>query len=305
MNAQNKHPITTLLLCDLSNELEGRYFSRICVGAHRDILVLSTEQEHIGTNFRLKESASFRIHHWRDRQIREIQLPPSDASYHLAEVSEENYLCIAANRVDEKRNAHLFDGRGHLLHSYDLGVSIADIQISTNNQIWVAYMDEGIFGMEEGALSQQGLCCFDAQGNRTFGFFDDIVSNPANGLDSIFDCYALNVVSSRDVWLCYYTEFPLVHLHDYQVQTIFQPSAEVIGSGTFAISGTCRLFTGGYHYGGQIFWRDEASGRQVEIEAVNETGQPVVWERAKGRGADLFLCDGGKVYMLSLNEISF
>ena len=55
----------------------------------------------------------------------------------------------------------------------------------------------------------------------------------------------------------------------------------------------------------QLFWRDEASGRQVEIEAVDENGELITWNRVCGRGADLFLCDGARVRMLSLNEIDF
>ena len=302
---QNKYPVTAALLCDLSNELEGRYFSRLCVGDNRDILVLSTEQENIGLNFRLKAPASFRIHHWQERQVRAVQLPRLDATFYIATPMERNYFCIATSRVNEKRNVYLFDSEGHLLHTYNLGHSIKDIQISADDQIWLAYGDEGVFSMEKGAPNQQGLACFDAQMNLTFGFLDDIAQNPSNELDMISDCYALNVVSSSDVWLCYYGGFPLVHLHDRQVKAVFQPPAEMRGSHCFAVAGTRHLFTGGYHYKGQIFWRDEESKRQVEIEAVNEGGEPITWNRAYGRGADLFLCDEAKIHILSLNEIGF
>ena len=45
---------------------------------------------------------------------------------------------------------------------------------------------------------------------------------PEGELNWICDCYALNVASEQDVWLHYYTQFPLVLLHDRKIRSAWQ-----------------------------------------------------------------------------------
>ena len=293
-----KQKVVAPLLCDLTGELGGRVFHQLCIGAKRDVLILSTDKG--GGKQRT------RIDHWHNGVVQKVDLLEETPVFHWVGAMVEGYLCVAGRWTREGReehNAFLFDPHGIPLRSWYVGKGIADVQITPKGRkIWVSYFDEGVLN-GEGQLAQQGLNCFNAQGEHIFGFARDIDKSP--DLGSIIDCYSLNITSDRDTWLCYYTGFPIVHLRDLEEKERFQPPPEAIGTSAFTVHNTQRLFVGGYKHENQLFWRDEASKRQVEIEVVDENGDAVTWKRAHGRGADLFLCDDAKVHILSLNEIGF
>ena len=300
--APEKQRVTAPLWCDLTEGLNGRHLHALRVGAQRDVLALSTAEPLQIAGGRSRRIAQFRVHHWRNGSSREFDLPPSKQMFYHAQKLGDHYLCVAARCAPDERNAHIFDARGEALHSWHAGDAIADVQVAPGDLVWISYFDQGaLSGIEP---SGQGLACFNAQGERVFGFADDVSTHSAE-LDMIWDCYALNVASKRDTWLCYYGGFPLVHLRDFAVKEIFPPPPEMIGSHAFAVCDWRRLFAGGYHFKNQIFWRDESSGRQVEIEMTDEAGDALNWNHACGRGADLFLCDEARVRMLSLTEIGF
>ena len=93
----------------------------------------------------------------------------------------------------------MFDVEGGLLRSILLGDGIEDLQTTSAGQIWVSYFDEGIFGNLgwKRPVGSCGLRAFDSEGNSTFEF------KPVSGLESIVECYALNVTSDSEAW-CYY-----------------------------------------------------------------------------------------------------
>ena len=299
-----KQAVTAPLLCDLTKELGERFFHRLCVGAKRDVLMLSTAKRPTWKGPRLKGTAQFRVHHWHAGSLREIELPETSQTFFYFQRLGEDYLCVAARCAPDESNAHVFDAQGQLLRSWHMGDGIADVQVAPNEKIWVSYFDEGVFAMKSDFYGTQGLICLDKQGAPLFGFRNDCPAMPEE-CDGMADCYALNVASNRDTWLFYYTQFPLVHLRDLAFKQYFAPPPEMIGSHAFAVCDWRRLFVGGYHFKDKLFWRDEASKRQVEIEAVDEQGAPVTWKRCVGRGADLFLIDDARVRMLSLNEVGF
>lgn len=295
-----KHKVIAPSLCDLSDELGGRFFHRLCIGAKRDVLVLSAAKPLSVTAGRNRDKMQFRVYRWHNGELQEFDLPSTPQVYYSVQAVGDNYLCMASRCAPEERNAHLFSARGDWLGSWHAGDGIADVQISPDGKIWVSYFDEGVFSGSP--IGAQGLVCFDSQGKLLFAFRKDCPSIPEE-CDGMADCYALNVASNRDTWLCYYTKFPLVHLRDLTFKEMFSPPPEMIGTHAFAVCGWRRLFVGGYKFRNRLFWRDEASKRQVEIEVVDENGAPLTWERAHGRGADLFLCSEAKVHTLSLNEI--
>lgn len=121
-----------------------------------------------------------------------------------------------------------------------LGDGIQSVQATSNGIIWTSFFDEGIFGNFgwNDPVGACGLVAWNAEGNKIYDF------QPIDDLDCICDCYALNVESDADVWLYYYTDFPLVHLHHRKVQSVWNMSID--GSDSFAISGHRVLFRGGY-----------------------------------------------------------
>jgi hypothetical protein len=117
----------------------------------------------------------------------------------------------------ESRGGHasFYDASGALHSAVELGDAIESVQTTTNGRIWVSYFDEGVFG---GGIGRQGLVCFDSSGKTVFKYGDFAEQN---NLPMICDCYALNVDMSGDVWLNYYTDFPLVRLHEQKVESIW------------------------------------------------------------------------------------
>ncbi|RYG71251.1 hypothetical protein EON80_05505 [bacterium] len=288
-------------VCDLTANLPGSQF-RLTVGAKRDILALSTIPNASYQQARINGINQYhsRIHHWKDGEVSIITLPPMPQRLSHVQPLGNDYVCLDGRCEKDEPNLHVFDNQGHLLRSWHAGDGVLDVQTFQSDQIWVSFFDEGVFS---GGLGSQGLVCFDAQGQRNFGFRD--CPRGEFEIQEIIDCYALNVTSSRDTWLCYYTDFPVVHLQEKRLHQVFRPAPEMIGCHAFAVKGSFLLFVGGYHHRGQIFWRDETKQMQFELEVIDENGEPLVWKYARGRGADLFLFDGAKVWMLSLHEISF
>jgi hypothetical protein len=114
---------------------------------------------------------------------------------------------------DYDANGHIFSSEGRFLHSFLLGDGIQDVQATRDGRIWTSYFDEGIFGNYgwNEPIGASGLICWDDTGTQRYAY------TPSSGLDSICDCYALNVATDCDTWCYYYTEFPLVHLRDTQI----------------------------------------------------------------------------------------
>lgn len=108
--------------------------------------------------------------------------------------------------------ARIFDKSGSkLLRTIDLGDASEDIQTTPAGHIWVSYFDEGVFGR---GIAQHGLVCFDPNGKAIFRYAEFAEQH---SLPHIDDCYALNVCEDL-VWVCYYSDFPLVCLREFQLK---------------------------------------------------------------------------------------
>jgi hypothetical protein len=305
-----KQQVTATPLYDLNQQLEGRDLTSLSVGTNRDILTASTATPlpHIhGMVLRQEQEFLSHIHHWTRSGVQEIALSPSRGVFRDVQTVRDGYLCVDSLSRGEEHNANVFDGSGNLLRSWHAGDAVEDVQVTPAGDAWVSYFDEGIFGSSP--LSPQGLNCFNTRGEHTFGYVNTWRRKFIQC--DMADCYALNVASNRDTWLCYYTQFPLVHLVEKQIFEVFEPSEEMIGTNAFALSRSSILFVGGYKFKRRIFWRNLITGKQIELEVVTEEGEPLTWSYAQGRGyvqgrgSDLFIIDGLKVWMLSLNDIGF
>jgi hypothetical protein len=116
---------------------------------------------------------------------------------------------------------------GRFLRSVNLGDGIADVQATPDGEIWVSYFDEGVFG---DGIGRYGAICFDAHGDLRFNYGEYAKHE---GLPLISDCYAMNVSASGDVWLNYYTDFPLVHLRNFVLEHVWQGFGKM--GGGFAV----------------------------------------------------------------------
>lgn len=185
---------------------------------------------------------------------------------------------------------NIYDQSGRLLRSLDLGDAIEDIQTTPDGQIWVSYFDEGVFG---DGIGKFGVVCFDSQGNPRFKFGE---LAEQEGLPCISDCYAMNVNGAGDVWLNYYTDFPLVHLHKFVLEHLWG-NFGTIGKG-FAVRDGQIV----YLHKSQLFSKCLQSPKEPDIiQAQDESGanlmpQPKWYLGCACRGSNLVLNTDSAVY---------
>lgn len=103
-----------------------------------------------------------------------------------------------------ERNARRYNDNGQLIEAFTLGDGINNVQIDEQDTIWVSYFDEGIFGSFgwEQPIGSTGLVAFSMNGQKLWEAADF----------GIGDCYAKNVVSSKEVYFYYYDDFNLIEL---------------------------------------------------------------------------------------------
>jgi len=201
---------------------------------------------------------------------------------------------------DFDRNGRVYGLDGKLAGELLLGDGIAAVQTTDSGLIWTSFFDEGVFGNYgwNQPVGGAGLVAWSSGGERVYEF------SPGGGLDSIIDCYALNVESDSTTWLYYYTEFPLVLLRDRRIEAHWD--MPIRGSGAFAVSPKLALFSGGYKEKDTCHLFELEPGRVCAVEdfhLADEAGDKLVPERVIGRGGALHFLRAGRVYRLDLAEI--
>ena len=171
------------------------------------------------------------------------------------------------------------------------------MQTTTDGQIWVSYFDEGIFG--DTTFGHTGLACFGTDDGLLFDF-----NRIAQGL--IADCYAFNALSNDEVWLCPYTDFPVVKIKSSQISKKWDNNP-VHGSDAFAVWKDRVLFSGGYRDKGKLFivslYRlDGSQLLKEECHAVDKNGSKINLKSAFGRGSRLYLETDQSLYFVELQE---
>lgn len=293
---------------DFERELPGIQFASLAIGPRGEPIALSLDGE---PDERVveKSGASFfklfadkrnhyRIHYRVDGEWRETPLPPTREN--LSEIQPlpgDRWLAVRPrSQGDRDPNASVFDASEPILYSFPAGDGIQDVQTDEQGGIWISYFDEGVFGNT--SLGQKGLVCLSDVGELLFDF--SAQSNPC--VESMADCYALNVVSSREVWLRYYTDFPLVRIVDGKIVDVWN-KLPADGSSAFAIRGKRALFEGGYDHRGELVLVDLDSRRIEKLSPVDDEGEPLGDFYARGRGSVLYLaCEEG-LYEIDLAVI--
>lgn len=140
-------------------------------------------------------------------ELKDVSLIPTEV-----DLFSDGTLLIVQSRCLKKgkyieKNAQRYHPNGQLVKEFSLGDGIENVQIDDTDTIWVSYFDEGIFGNFgwEHPMGSDGLIAYNINGNRLWG---------ANNY-GIVDCYALNVVSSKEIYFYYYyyDDFFLIQLN--------------------------------------------------------------------------------------------
>lgn len=197
-------------------------------------------------------------------------------------------------------NARVYSRDGTFLREFLLGDGIETIQTTHRGEIWTSYFDEGVFGNGwNDPVGAAGLVAWNEAGKKVYEF------DPAGLVDQIVDCYALNVASDQDVWCYYYTDFPLVHLHDKRIVSTW--NVPVLGTHAFAVANEYVLFAGGYDKRDSLqlvrLARNGTSRLIGEFVLMDDDGIPVKLVRTIGRGAKLYVLDDAVLYEIDLNHL--
>jgi hypothetical protein len=202
---------------------------------------------------------------------------------------------------DYDANGHVFNREGRSLRSFLLGDGIQDVQTTRDGRIWTSYFDEGIFGNYgwNDPIGASGLVCWDCTGIQSYTY------TPSSGLDSICDCYALNVATERDTWCYYYTEFPLVHLCDNQVVAAWD--CPIKGADGFAVFDDWVLMRGGYRacdtYHLLHLQREDRIQEQARYTFVDEHEDALASSFVTLRADTLVILQGTRCYRVSLPDL--
>jgi hypothetical protein len=193
----------------------------------------------VGEVFRLATRATGRMWVFQEGQLIEgISFPLLEPFPTLEQFPDGRWL-IANTRSRGQGNGRIFGANGLEERRIELGDGIGHIKIDDQQRIWVGWFDEGVFGNDNWRLpglkwapSAYGIAAFDDRGT--------LLTHAT--LESIADCYALNVVAD-EAWACTYTDFPIWQMRDGRERTW---STNLRGTSAIAVKYPHVLAAGGY-----------------------------------------------------------
>ncbi len=298
--------VTAFHRLNIRELIEDWHLITVTAGPRADVLVLCGEQppdyriaQGLGIFPKLQadQTNRFRIYHhtpWDTVTVTTLETPEN--IHEIQPIGNDRLLAVRSRARDASdKNAHIYRVEGQHVRSFHAGDGIEDVQTTSNGQIWVSYFDEGVFGGS--GPGQDGVVCFRSAGEPLVRF--NQLPGPSR---SIADCYAMNVVSDREVWLYYYTDFPLVRLREGRFDREWT-GIPVTGSGAFAVDEDRALFAGSYDQPSKLFSVSLHSMQAEELQPVDRDGQLIDFRRAFGRGSTLYLSTEDELYTLDLADL--
>ncbi|SRR6266566_4768543 len=262
------------------------------VGPNFDVLVVAADTPFDAR--RAGQPSRYRVYKGADKSV--LSFAPFSAGraayMYVQPIDDQNFLLVTPWLYKGVENAgHIWSPDGTLIGQLALGQGIEHLQTSARSDVWVGHNDEGVFSANE-----PGLACFDRTGKRVFSFADSVANDDHPDVPPIDDCYALNVASDDEVWLYYYSAFPLVRLLDKQLDGIW-PRVPGLGSHAFAVGKRCVLFAGDYGAPSSITRYFPESGRSEMGHAIAD-GQQLEFSRAMGRADRLYLVANSAIWLV-------
>lgn len=202
---------------------------------------------------------------------------------------------------DFDKNGRIYSRSGKFKREMLLGDGIESVQTTSEGTIWTSFFDEGIFGNYgwNEPVGVSGLVAWDSSGNKIYEF------HPSGKLESIDDCYALNVESKNNTWCYYYSSFCLVHLYSCNIKAYWE--IPIKGSLAFAVFGGHALFQGGYKEHDSYYLLSLFPDGKAEIKGkfnvVDKDGEGLVSDFVVARADKIFIISKGKLYRIDLKEL--
>jgi len=165
-------------------------------------------------------------------------------------------------------NARIIDENGNTVSHLLVGDGIEDLQCDADNKIWVGYFDEGIFGNNGWGLDgpppigQTGINCFNSSGAIVWPDCREL-GQSEYPLPFIAGSHGLNVTSNA-VWICPYTDFPIVRIGEDRSVRIWSNNKQ--GADILAVDSDTAVLLGGY---------DEERCHGILLDLLGETARRV------------------------------
>ena len=203
----------------------------------------------------------------------------------------ERWLLIF-NYKDE--NAVIYNPDGSEYCKFYAGEGIQDCQVDVNEDIWVSYCDEGVFG--ECPIGVNGIVAFDSKGQLMFDSYDQYVEK--YNIPYIDDCYAMNVLNG-DVWLYYYSEFPLVQMKDKKFHMSWNEInlTRETWSGSFAVAQDKVVFI---MQDKKLVVYDLNDNHVHDMNLRNELGEQVQFVNYYSRGSVMYFQTDDRLYYIDV-----
>lgn len=193
-----------------------------------------------------------------------IVLPEKLKFPQVRTINEKMTLVINSRTDKDVKNGWIIDSEGEIKSIFYAGDAIMDVVVTKDFTV-VTYFDEsfGSSGIESGRLA-----IFDLEGNLLYGYMSEFSSEAV----FVMDCYAAALVKDNKVIFYPYTDFPLVLLDvEAKTQQIWEPPAEVYGSGAISKLGNRIYFHGPYRDKSGIYeWQIGSEKAQRVAEYSNQ-----------------------------------
>ena len=219
--------------------------NQVCMINHYALLILYTDW------------SSGNIVHTQYRPLGEYEI-----FYHFALPIGDNIIMVGARcqyrNGDPEKNALIISHNNEIIKEFCLGDGIEDCLVTDDGRIIVSYFDEGVFG---------NLGWYNPIGASGLSVWNDNGEKLWESQRPIYDCYAVNMDDSKNLWYYYYDEFKLIRT-DFITETEFIPQTE--GSQFFLITadGKQIIIDGGYDNRSQFFVMDMDKNRISNSEVV-------------------------------------
>lgn len=194
----------------------------------------------------------------------------------------------------EDDNAVIYNSDGSEHCKFYAGEGIQDCQVDVNEDIWVSYCDEGVFG--ECRIGVNGIVAFDSTGKLIFNNYDQYVER--FNVPPIDDCYAMNVIDG-DVWLYYYSEFPLVQMKDKNFHMLWNEINLIreIWSESFAVAQDKVVFI---TQDKKLVVYDLNNNHVYDSNPCNELGEKIQFVTYYSRGSVMYFQTDDTLYYVEL-----
>ena len=228
---------------DLSGVLEKHGFNmdsigNIQIGYDKNIYILAKDK-----NDSAYLTAIVIEPDWDEETIKSdysVYFGKHDLGFYFIQPYQENIIIVNSrccyNHGSQDQNAIVFDKNGNELQRFCIGDGIECFYTRSDGTFVTGYFDEGVFGNLgwDTPIGASGVIIWDDKGNRI-----------KEASRNIYDCYAMNIDDSNNIWYYYYDEFKLVK---DQGNLEFDYEPRITGADFFFISADeqTALFGGGY-----------------------------------------------------------